>query len=159
MNKSQESEKSNFSKGLKHFLNRCSLDEKEISKQCGVSSQLVYNWLKGTNIPTYKSLQKLHVLGMHVTEMFSNPDLGSVEEHSFIENQNQWTLEELKESLLFSNRRFTIISLKSGIQKAFNELPKNDKIDFLCKSISERIAELEELNEMIKDISKSQSPV
>lgn len=150
MNKSQKNENCNFGKGLKHFLERCSLNEKEIAKQCGVSLPLVYNWLNGKNIPTYKSLQKLYNLGMDQTEIFSFPE-SHIEKNESIDNHNQSTLADLAHDLLFSQRRYRIMLLKQ--QKSFNALSQNDKISFLGRSIGERIAELDELNEILKDVN------
>lgn len=154
MKKVLVNEKVVFANGLKRFLERCKLNEKNIAKECSISLPLVYNWLNGKNIPTYKSLQKLFELGMNEHEMFMCPSSGTDNENRFIENQNQYTLDELQQSLVFSQRRFLINMIKSGVQNAFNDLPKKEKISFLCRSVDERIAELDELNQIIKELSK-----
>lgn len=154
MNKTQKNEKNAFPSGLKDFLSRCKLDEKDISKKCGVSLPLVYNWLNGKNIPTYKSLQKLFELGMLPEEMFC-----FVEDHERIEsveqinNLNQKDLKALKSCLLFtSTRELTLTQIKNGLQNSFNDLKKDDKIKLLCRVLELEIATVEDINSIIKDV-------
>ena len=152
MNKSQNNENNVFPAGFKDFLKRCKLDEKTISKKCGISLPLVYNWLKGKNIPTYKSLQKLFELGMRPEEMFCF--CGSrVDENLQLENLNQKNIDELKYSLINSYKRLVLFQIKSGSQNSFNDLPKKDKLILLYKAIDEELSTIEEINDILKDLT------
>lgn len=154
MNKSQNNKKNVFPLGFKTFLNRCKLDEKTISKECGVSLPLVYNWLNGKNIPTYKSLQKLFGMGMHPEEMFNLAgEIDSGERSAQFENLNQKDIEELKICLVNSYKRLVLFQIKNGSQIAFNDLQIKDKLSLLYRVIDEETSTIDEVNEILKDLN------
>lgn len=154
MNKTQNNEKNVFPSGLKDFMSRCKIDEKSISKRCGVSLSLVYNWLNGKNIPTYKSLQKLFEMGMHPEEMFCFAgEIESAERSAQIENFNQQNIDDLKSSLYSSYKRIILFEIKNGSQNAFNDLQIKDKLNLLYRTIDEEISTIDEVNEILKDLT------
>jgi len=153
MNKDQKIRDSGFCSGLKHFINRCNVSEKKISIECDVSLQLVYNWLNGKNIPTYKSLQKLYELGMNVTEMFSAPKDESAKD-VFLDNQNDITYEDLRALFFNPLLRMRLFSMIEKRNNAFNNVPKDEKLNFLCKAIGIKIEELDKLNTLLFEVSK-----
>ena len=154
MNKTQDNERNAFPSGLKDFMSRCKIDEKSISKHCGVSLSLVYNWLNGKNTPTYKSLQKLFEMGMLPEEMFYFAGgIESAERSAQLENLNQKNIDDLKTSLYSSYKRIVLFEIKNGSQNAFNDLQIKDKLNLLYRTIDEEISTIDEVNEILKDLT------
>lgn len=157
MNKTQDLDKTVFSDGLKAFIKRCELDEKIIAKQCDVSTPLVYNWLNGRNVPTYRSLQKLSHLGMLPNEMFSlagGGDVDADERKIQIENLDQKTVDEIRIALNGSTDRYYLFQLKTGYQKSFNELEPKEKLKLLHKILDYHFSVLDSINDIIEDVIK-----
>lgn len=155
MNKTQDLDKSVFSDGLKCFLKRCKLDERDIAEHCDVSTPLVYNWLNGRNVPTFRSLQKLHHLGMLPEEMFSLAgDVEDDNKKNQIENLNQKTVDEIKGILNGSFERLILFQLKTGYQKSFNELEPKEKVKLLYKILDYNFSVLDNINDLLRDVMK-----
>lgn len=140
-----------FSKGLEHFMKRCSISEKQIAECCGVSVPMVSNWLKSRNLPTFPSLQKLYNLGMNVTEIFSIPK--GIDDEKFFSNQNMIDYDDLRCEFLnplIRMRLFTMIEKRNNV---FDNQTKAEKLDFLFKAIDVKLEELSKLNTLLFNVS------
>ena len=93
-------------------------------------------------------------MGMLPEEMFYFAGgIESAERSAQLENLNQKNIDDLKSSLYSSYKRIVLFEIKNGSQNAFNDLQIKDKLNLLYRTIDEEISTIDEVNEILKDLT------